>query len=235
MSHRKFPKSVWFTICIHLVQGKQIKKESWKLTTRLAVAFCTNKWTLFGYSLLTPTEKTSVWRLARLMRENLEMKTKQSSYTARLHHLKFRHGAAHSMTPVILYYYRVLKKKSQKMHYLLAVMHIIDIIRDGCRGWSDSTCCCNTHANSCNHERGAKGKRRQSQPSDGCHTTHSCGGAPRDASDLGLLVNRADVFGNGVEHDDRLPEDLSPLCEDLVKDTQATIDLIRQDSEGPVI
>lgn len=121
------------------------------------------------------------------------------------------------------------------MHYLLAVMHIIDIIRDGRRGRSDSTRCCNAHANSCNHERGAKGKRRQSQPSDGCHTTHSCGGAPRDASDLGLLVNGADVFGDGVEHDDRLPEDLSPLCEDLVKDTQATIDLIRQDSEGPVI
>lgn len=48
-------------------------------------------------------------------------------------------------------------------------------------------------------------------------------------------MNGTDVFGDGVEHDDGLPEDLGPLCEDLVKDAQATIDLIRQDSEGPVI
>lgn len=122
-----------------------------------------------------------------------------------------------------------------KMHYLLPVVHVIDVIRDGRRGWSDSTSGCNAHTNSGNYERGAKGKGCQRQTSDGRHTTHSCGGAPGDASDLGLLVEIADIVGDGVERDDGLPEDLGSLREDLVEDAQAAMNLVRQDGEGPGI
>ncbi len=114
-------------------------------------------------------------------------------------------------------------------------MHVVNVIRDGRRGWSDSAGRCHTHTNRGNYERGTQGKGRQSQTGDGCHATHGCGGATGDAGDLGLVVEVADVVCDGVERDDGLPEDLSSFCEDLVEDTQAAMNLVCQDGEGPGI
>lgn len=119
--------------------------------------------------------------------------------------------------------------------YLLPVIHVVNVIRDGRRGWSDSTSCCHTHTNSGNYKRGTESKGCQSQTSDGCHTTHSSGGAASNASDLGLVVEIVDVVSDAVECDGGLPEDLSSLCEDLVEDTQATMNLVCQDAEWPGI
>lgn len=115
--------------------------------------------------------------------------------------------------------------------HLLPVVHVVDIIRDGCRGWSDSTGRCHADTYSGNYERGTKGEGSHNQTGDGGHATHSRGGAASDAGDLGLVVEIADVVGDGMEPDDGLPEDLGPLREDFVEEAQAAIDLLRQDGE----
>lgn len=112
-------------------------------------------------------------------------------------------------------------------------MHVIDTVRDGCRGWRDSTRCCHAHTNSGQDEREAEGEGGQRQTSDGRGATHSCGGASGDAGDLGLLVEIADIISDGVEHDDGLPEDLRSLREDLVEDAKASMNLVRQCGERP--
>lgn len=114
-------------------------------------------------------------------------------------------------------------------------MHVIDTVRDGCRGWRDSTSCCHAHTDSRQDQREAKGEGGQRQTSDGRGATHGCGGASGDAGDLGLLVEIADIIGDGVEHDDGLPEDLSSLREDFVEDAQASVYLVRQRGEWPGI
>lgn len=112
-------------------------------------------------------------------------------------------------------------------------MHVIDVIGDGSRRRGDATSCCHAHADSSHDERGPKGKRGQNQAGDGRHASHGGGGPPGDAGDLGLLVELADVVGDGVERDDVLPQDLGALCEDLVEDPQAALHLVRQDGKGP--
>lgn len=114
---------------------------------------------------------------------------------------------------------------------LLPVMHVVDVVRDGRGGGSNSAGRRHPHANSGNYERGAEGKGCQNQTGDGGHAAHSCGGATSDAGDVGLLVEIADVVGDGVQQDDGLPEDLGSLCEDLVEETQAAVNLVRQDGE----
>lgn len=112
-------------------------------------------------------------------------------------------------------------------------MHVIDVIRDGGRSGSDAAGSCHSHADSGHDQRGPKSKRGQNQTGDGRHAAHGGGGAPGDACDLGLMVELADVVGDGVERDDVLPEDLGPLREDLVEDPQAALHLVRQDGERP--
>lgn len=116
---------------------------------------------------------------------------------------------------------------------LLAVLHVIDIVRDGCGGWGNSPGCCHANANGCDYEGDAQSERRHDQTSDGRHAAHRRGGAAGDAGDLGLVVDIVDVVGDGVERDDVLPQDLSALREDLVEDTQATVNLVGQDGEWP--
>lgn len=119
--------------------------------------------------------------------------------------------------------------------YLLPVVHVVDVIRDGRRGRSDSSGRCHANTDGSDHERGPEGEGRQSQTGDGRHAAHSRGGAAGDAGDLGLVVEGADVVGDGVERDDGLPEDLGPLSEDLVEEAQAAVDLVSQDGERPGI
>lgn len=117
--------------------------------------------------------------------------------------------------------------------YLLPVVHVIDVIRDGGRSGSDAAGGGHAHTDGGHDQRGPERKRGQNQTGDGRHAAHGGGGAPGDAGDLGLLVELADAVGDGVERDDVLPEHLGPLCEDLVKDPQATLHLVRQDGERP--
>ena len=109
-------------------------------------------------------------------------------------------------------------------------MHVVGVIRDGYRGGSYSSGRRHPNADSCNNQRGAEGEGRQSQTCDGRHPSHSGGS---DAGDLGFLVEVADVVSDGVQQDDGLPEDLGSLREDLVEDSQAAVDLVRQDAERP--
>lgn len=112
-------------------------------------------------------------------------------------------------------------------------MHVIDVIGDGGGGRRDPAGGGHAHAHGGDDQRGAEGEGRQRQACDGGHAPHRRGGAPRDAGDLGLLVDRADVLGDGVQPDDGLPQHLGPLGEHLVEEPQATLDLVGQDGEGP--
>ena len=119
----------------------------------------------------------------------------------------------------------------ENVAYLLPVLHVVNVIRYGRRGRSDPSSRRHAHTDRGNYEGGAQGEGGQDQTGDGCHTTHRRGGATSDAGDLGLVVEIVDVVSDGVERDDGLPEDLSPLCEDFVVDAQAAINLVRQDGE----
>ena len=119
------------------------------------------------------------------------------------------------------------------MAYLLAVVQVVNVIWDSRWGWSDSSGRRHSHTNSGYHQRDSEGKRCQSQTSDGRHPPYSRGGSSGDAGDLGFVVESVDVVGNGVQPEDGLPEELGSLREDFVEDTQAALNLVRQDGERP--